>query len=79
MFSAVSSSDRGGVLIFFYFCSKHRCWGKSGGGGSHTWLFSQHFMLCSDVNIVKLSLVILVKPRVSPYRHYKVSFEYEEN
>ena len=34
-------------------------------GGSHTWLFSQHFILCSDVNIMKLSLVILVKPRVS--------------
>ena len=26
-------------------------------GGSHTWLFSQHFILCSDVNIMKLSLV----------------------
>ena len=34
-------------------------------GGSHTWLFSQHFILCSDVNIMKLSLVMLVKPRVS--------------
>ena len=34
-------------------------------GGSHTWLFSQHFILCSDVNIMKLSLVILVKSRVS--------------
>ena len=33
--------------------------------GSHTWLFSQHFILCSDVNIMKLSLVMLVKPRVS--------------
>ena len=33
-------------------------------GGSHTWLFS-HFILCSDVNIMKLSLVVLVKPRVS--------------
>ena len=32
-------------------------------GGSHT--FSQHFILCSDVNIMKLSLVMLVKPRVS--------------
>ena len=34
-------------------------------GGSHTWLFSQHLILCSDVNIMKLSLVMLVKPRVS--------------
>ena len=34
-------------------------------GESHTWLFSQHFILCSDVNIMKLSLVILVKPRVT--------------
>ena len=34
-------------------------------GESHTWLFSQHFILCSDVNIMKLSLVMLVKPRVS--------------
>ena len=34
-------------------------------GGIHTWLFSQHFILCSDVNIMKLSLVILVKQRVS--------------
>ena len=34
-------------------------------GRSHTWLFSQHFILCSDVNIMKLSLVMLVKPRVS--------------
>ena len=34
-------------------------------GGIHTWLFSQHFILCSDVNIMKLSLVILVKRRVS--------------
>ena len=34
-------------------------------GGSHTRSFSQHFILCSDVNIMKLSLVILVKPRVS--------------
>ena len=34
-------------------------------GGSHTWLFSQHFILCSDVNIMKLSLVILVESRVS--------------
>ena len=34
-------------------------------GGSHTWLFLQHFILCSDVNIMKLSLVMLVKPRVS--------------
>ena len=25
-------------------------------GGIHTWLFSQHFILCSDVNIMKLSL-----------------------
>ena len=33
-------------------------------GGSHTWK-SQHFILCSDVNIMKLSLVMLVKPRVS--------------
>ena len=31
-------------------------------GGSRTWLFSQHFILCSDVNIMKLSLVMLVKP-----------------
>ena len=31
-------------------------------GGSHTrtWLFSQHFILCGDVNIMKLSLVMLV-------------------
>ena len=35
-------------------------------GGIHTWLFSQHFILCSDVNIMKLSLVVLVKRRVSP-------------
>ena len=34
-------------------------------GGIHTWLFSQHFILCSDVNIRKLPLVILVKRRVS--------------
>ena len=34
-------------------------------GESHTWLFSQHFILCTDVNIMKLSLVVLVKPRVS--------------
>ena len=34
-------------------------------GESHTWLFSQHFILCSDVNIMKLSLVILVKRSVS--------------
>ena len=34
-------------------------------GGSHTWLFSQHFILCSDVNIMRLSLLILVKRRVS--------------
>ena len=34
-------------------------------GGSHTWLFPQHFILCSDVNIMKLSLVTLVKSRVS--------------
>ena len=60
MRSAVSSTDGGGVLIFSFFRSKHRCLGKS--GGSHTWLFSQHFILCSDVNIMKLSLVILVKP-----------------
>ena len=36
--------------------------GGGRGGGGHTWLFSQHFILCSDVNIMKLSLVILVKP-----------------
>ena len=29
-------------------------------GGSHTWLFSHHFILCSDINIMKLSLVMLV-------------------
>ena len=34
-------------------------------GGSHARLFSQHFILRSDVNIMKLSFVILVKPRVS--------------
>ena len=34
-------------------------------GESHTWLFSLHFILCSDVNIMKLSLVILVKRSVS--------------
>ena len=34
-------------------------------GGSHTWLFSQHFISCSGVNIMKLSLVMQVKPRVS--------------
>ena len=34
-------------------------------GGNHTWLFSQHFILRSDVNIMKFSLVMLVKPRVS--------------
>ena len=33
--------------------------------GIHAWLFSQHFILCSDYNIMKLSLVILVKRRVS--------------
>ena len=33
MCSAVSSTDGGGALIFSYFCSKHRCWGKSAGGG----------------------------------------------
>ena len=36
--------------------------GKVGGGGG-----CSHFILnvCSDVNIMKLSLLILVKPRVS--------------
>ena len=34
-------------------------------GGSHTWLFSQHFILCSDVKIMKLSLAMFVKARVS--------------
>ena len=49
-------------------------------GGSHTWLFSQRLILCSDVNIMKLSLVILVKNQeLAFYRHYKESFEYEEN
>ena len=43
-------------------------------GESHTWLFS-HSILCSDVNIMKLSLVILV----AFYQHDKESFEYEEN
>ena len=34
-------------------------------GESQAWLFSQHFILYSDVNVMKLSLVILVKRRVS--------------
>ena len=31
-------------------------------GESHTWLFSQHLILCSDVNIMKPSPVCLIKP-----------------
>ena len=64
MCSAVSSTDRGGVLIFFLITAQNIDAGESH-GESHTWLFSQHFILCSDVNIMKLSLVMLVKPRVS--------------
>ena len=63
MCSAVSSTDGGGVLIFSLFLLKTDAGDSQ--GGSHTWLFSQHIILCSDVNIMKLSLVILVKSRVS--------------
>ena len=77
MCSAVSSTDGGGVLIFVLISAQNRDAGESQ-GGSHTWLFSQHFILCSDVNIMKLLLVILVKPRVAFYRYYKESFEYEK-
>ena len=63
MCSAVSSIDWGWALIFSYFAQNIDA-GESQ-GGNHTWLFSQHFILCSDVNIMKLSLVILNKPRVS--------------
>ena len=64
MCSAVSSTDGEGVLIFFLITAQNINAGESH-GGSHTWLFSQHFILCSDVNIMKLSLVMLVKPRVT--------------
>ena len=64
MCSAVSLTDGGGVLIFFLITAQNIDFGESH-GGSHTWLFSQHFILCSDVNIMKLSLVMLVKQRVS--------------
>ena len=47
-------------------------------GGSHTLLFSQYFILCSDVNIMKLLLVILVKPRVSLLQTLQRIIEYEE-
>ena len=64
MCSAVSSTDGEGVLIFFLITAQNKNAGENH-GGSHAWLFSQHFILCSDVNIMKLSLVMLVKPRVS--------------
>ena len=48
-------------------------------GGSHTWLFSQQFILCSDVNIMKLSPVMLVTPRVSLLQTLQRIIEYEEN
>ena len=64
MCSAVSSTDGGGVLIFFLITAQNIDAGESH-GGSHTWLFSQHLILCSDVNIMKHLLVMLVKPRVS--------------
>ena len=41
-------------------------------GGSHAWLFSQHFILCSDVTLQ-------LNQELAFYRHYKESFEYEEN
>ena len=64
MCSAVGSTDGGGVLIFFLISAKNIEAGESQ-GGNHAWLSSQHFISCSDVNIMKLSLVILIKPRVS--------------
>ena len=56
---------RGRGSDIFLISAKNIDIGESRGVGSHTWLFSQHFILCSDVNVMKLSLVILVKPRVS--------------
>ena len=62
MCCAVSSTDGRGVLIFFLISvqnigiweSQGRVWGGGGGRGViHGW-FSQHFILCSDVNIMKL-------------------------
>ena len=64
MCSAVSSTEGGGSSDIFLITAQNIDAGESH-GGSHTWLFSQHFILCSDVNIMKLSLVLLVKPRVS--------------
>ena len=60
MCSAVSSTDGSDIFLI---SAQNIDAGESRGG--HTWLFSQHFISCSDVNIMKLSLVILVKPRVS--------------
>ena len=54
----------GGGSDIFLITAQNVDAGKSH-GGSHTWLFSQHFILCSDVNIMKRSLVMLVKPRVN--------------
>ena len=64
MCSAVSSTDGGRGCDIFLISAQNIDAGESQ-GRSHTWLFSQHFKLYSDVNIMKLSLVSLVKPRVS--------------
>ena len=63
MCSTVSSTDGEGSDIFLI--TAQNVDAGDSHGGSHTWLFSQHFILCSDVNIIKLSRVMLVKPRVS--------------
>ena len=64
MCSAVSSTDGvggwGEGSDIFLISAQYIDAGESQ-GESHTWLFS-HFILCSDVNIMKLSLVTLVKP-----------------
>ena len=53
---------RGSDIFLIFISAQNIDAGKSQGRGGHTWLFSQHFILCSDVNIMKLSLVILFKP-----------------
>ena len=63
MCSAVSSTDGGGVLIFFLLLLKTKMLGKSWGKSYMVDLTTLY--LCSDVNIMKLSLVMLAKPRVS--------------
>ena len=61
---AVSSTDGGGEGSDIFLITAQNIDAGESHGGSHTW-FSQQFILWSDVTIMKLSLVMLVKPRVS--------------